>query len=1010
MATSRYSYLRQYAPYISPYNVDVIKDVMAYKQGRVDANRARMYEQIDYLMGQELAKPQDREYLRTRMSDTIARINEQFDGVDLSSDGVTRAIQGEISSVLDDKVINAIAGTREYQNLMRQIEDIRTNKPQYYSPINDQEAQMPYFNWLNDGKVGSRLGALHYTPYYDYTSEITKQIKDYREANKGKKVQVPVYGQDGNQTGTLIEMNIDQMSDAQIRSFGLVQINGRAAEQMRIEANYLARTNQMFHNPAAFATYATDYLTRFDREVNALEAKMNSLGDESIAKTLYGSQLQEAKNLRASMRSNVNSLISNYSPQAAAQFVIQNNFLDGLASTWKYDNTSFERKKDEAYYAYQQEKRAQEEFTYNLMLTKANIEGQQLQNRLDQLRVGAAENNPLLLFSSRNRSSGSGSSGSGTTPEGYTSIFLDTPPVSVDQGATLGNRNLVQEFSDKIVADGTARRTNLESFYARFTRDHNDDVQEILAAASANPEIYGGMTPQETVYQWLKNNNDIKTKYLNGSDREEIRALYESIRDYDDEILNNEDLISSAERIGVFNSLDDYSNEIGASMLGVNSGFGIGNKRRDLGDAVLIASLIGGRISPQTYPTTAPGGSASSLARPTDYATVRTNGNGTLFTSILKRYSDRTGERFNPSDYFIIEGEDVRLKSGITVDENTPTIVRNIIELMNDGSAMGFIRRNSDAIEDVANQTLESFNRELANSTFSRGFRKFVWTSGMTGDLKEQFDRMYSMYTGKVTGLGQVVNDEYKKATETIELGVSYEGGQLKRYLVRNGDFGTAVEITDQELIQNGIPNYVSDGKYRVEDYESGYADITFADYKTAWGPLYAQRLEEDLLIKGVSYKSQFKNTLQNLVQTRASLFSQEGLQEMNNIINELVDLSDQLTVKNHGEKNGRINNMIIEFYDRDDKGNRKARPIVAQTQRVDGDFADWHHHILRQAPQKFYVDFVTEALMQYLELVAKNKAINKQLSNGIITDDCYLNDLLIFGRRKRNAGREQQQ
>lgn len=1008
MATSRYSYLRQYAPYVSPYNVDVIKDVMAYKQGRVDANRARMYEQIDYLMGQELAKPQDREYLRTRMSDTIARINEQFDGVDLSSDGVTRAIQGEISSVLDDKVINAIAGTREYQNLMRQIEDIRTNKPQYYSPINDQEAQMPYFNWLNDGKVGSRLGALHYTPYYDYTSEITKQIKDYREANKGKKVQVPVYGQDGNQTGTLIEMNVDQMSDAQIRSFGLVQINGRAAEQMRIEANYLARTNQMFHNPAAFATYATDYLTRFDREVNALEAKMNSLGDESIAKTLYGSQLQEAKNLRASMRSNVNSLISNYSPQAAAQFVIQNNFLDGLASTWKYDNTSFERKKDEAYYAYQQEKRAQEEFTYNLMLTKANIEGQQLQNRLDQLRIGAAENNPLLLFSSRNKSSGSRSSGSGTTLEGYTSVFLDTPPVSVDQGATLGSRNLMQEFSDKIVADGTARRTNLESFYARFTRDHNDDVQEILAAASINPEIYGGMTPQETVYQWLKNNNDIKTKYLNGSDREEIRALYESIRDYDDEMLSNEDLISVAEKNGVFDSLDNYSHNTGLQILALNPELGIGNKRSDLGDAALMASLIGVRRDPQVTMT---GGTRGGSYIPSgDSAKIRTSDNASMFTAMLKRYSDRTGERFNPLDYFVINGEDISLKPNLVIDENTPSIVRNIAALSNSNSFAAYVNNNARDIRSNMNSTLEAFNRELGNSTFSRGFRKFIWKSSMTGDLKEQFDRVYGMYTGKVTGLGQVVNDEYEKSTATIELGVSYEGGQLKHYLVRNGDFGTAVEITDQELIQNGIPNYVLDGKYRVEDYESGYADITFADYKTSWGPLYAQRLEEDLLIKGVSYKSQFKDTLQNLVQTRASLFSQEGLQEMNNIINELVDLSDQLAVKNHGEKNGRINNMIIEFYDRDDKGNRKARPIVAQTQRVDGDFADWHHHILRQAPQKFYVDFVTEVMMQYLELVAKNKAINKQPSNGIITDDCYLNDLLIFGRRKRNAGREQQQ
>lgn len=94
---SQYSILRQYAPYVSPYNIDLVKDVMMYKQQKVDAAREKIYTQVDYLMGQEIDKPEARAYMEDKMSGVIANINQKFKGVDLSSDGVTRAIQGEIS-------------------------------------------------------------------------------------------------------------------------------------------------------------------------------------------------------------------------------------------------------------------------------------------------------------------------------------------------------------------------------------------------------------------------------------------------------------------------------------------------------------------------------------------------------------------------------------------------------------------------------------------------------------------------------------------------------------------------------------------------------------------------------------------------------------------------------------------------------------------------------------------------------------------------------------------------
>lgn len=292
---SQYSILRQYAPYVSPYNIDLVKDVMMYKQQKVDAAREKIYTQVDYLMGQEIDKPEARAYMEDKMSGVIANINQKFKGVDLSSDGVTRAIQGEISSVLDDTVINAIAGTKEGKRVMKEIESIKQNHPELYSPINEWHALDPYYKWRSDGKAGSRLGGLHYSPYVDYTKEINKLVSDFRKNNEGKKIQTTEYDVKGNPTGGIIEVNVDELTDSQIRNFVSANLSDNMRNQMRIEASYMAATNPVFSNPDLVSQYIGSYVERYDRHIGALEAKKKSVGDNKAIIDRIDSQIQEAK-------------------------------------------------------------------------------------------------------------------------------------------------------------------------------------------------------------------------------------------------------------------------------------------------------------------------------------------------------------------------------------------------------------------------------------------------------------------------------------------------------------------------------------------------------------------------------------------------------------------------------------------------------------------------------------------------------------------------------------------
>ena len=359
---SQYSILRQYAPYVSPYNIDLVKDVMMYKQQKVDAAREKIYTQVDYLMGQEIDKPEARAYMEDKMSGVIANINQKFKGVDLSSDGVTRAIQGEISSVLDDTVINAIAGTKEGKRVMKEIESIKQNHPELYSPINEWHALDPYYKWRSDGKAGSRLGGLHYSPYVDYTKEINKLVSDFRKNNEGKKIQTTEYDVKGNPTGGIIEVNVDELTDSQIRNFVSANLSENMRNQMRIEASYMAATNPVFSNPDLVSQYIGSYVERYDKHIGALEAKKKSVGDNKDIIDRIDSQIQEAKNQKAEAKREADMIIASSDPVAAANFVVTNNLFDKMVDAWRYDNTSFERKKDDLYFARLAEDRAQQKF------------------------------------------------------------------------------------------------------------------------------------------------------------------------------------------------------------------------------------------------------------------------------------------------------------------------------------------------------------------------------------------------------------------------------------------------------------------------------------------------------------------------------------------------------------------------------------------------------------------------------------------------------------------------
>lgn len=352
MASSQYSILRQYTPYTTPYNIDLIKDVMVYKQGQVDANRARMNQQMDYLMGQQIDKPEAREYMQNKMMGIIDRVNDMYRGADLSSDGITRSIQGEISSVLDSTVMNAIAGSKEGRRMQEYISDLKLNHPELYSPVNEYAAMKPYYEWVNDGNAGSRLGSLSYIPYTDYNKEMRTAMDSIMKLHKGQKIQQPVLDKDGNPTGQMMEITRDMMTPQQAASIAMSSLSQNALNQMHMEAAYMADMNPNQFSFNSIMAFNQQSVMNQEDYIRSLEAKLAGAGsDNELAKNIQN-ELNGAKRDLTEMKKNLASLTpDNYNPAMGAQMVVENTFKQNAANMYSYDNSSITIGKDEVYWA-----------------------------------------------------------------------------------------------------------------------------------------------------------------------------------------------------------------------------------------------------------------------------------------------------------------------------------------------------------------------------------------------------------------------------------------------------------------------------------------------------------------------------------------------------------------------------------------------------------------------------------------------------------------------------------
>lgn len=860
MASSQYSILRQYTPYTTPYNIDLIKDVMVYKQGQVDANRARMNQQMDYLMGQRIDKPEAREYMQNKMMGIIDRVNDMYRGADLSSDGITRSIQWEISSVLDSTVINAIAGSKEGRRMQEYISDLKLNHPEMYSPVNEYAAMKPYYEWVNDGKAGSRLGSLSYIPYTDYNKEMRTAMDSIMKLHKGQKIQRPVLDKDGNPTGQMMEITRDMMTPQQAASIAMSSLSQNALNQMHMEASYMADMNPNQFSFNSIMAFSQQSVMDQEDYIRSLEAKLAGAGsDNELAKNIQN-ELNGAKRDLTEMKKNLSSLTpDNYNPAMGAQMVVENTFKQNAANMYSYDNSSITIGKDEVYWA--RKSLEMQERNYNLQLQKMDLEAKKWEDafnykrnkdqaefaykqeadvaRLQYLRDKDAAKYELEMqkLARKYRAGLSGRSASQAVQYG---LYESLNPAS---GAITFSRKEYDDTSinEKISENDNETFTKLKSSGEQLLnalgKQNVDRINAYIKERLKDPTSgYQNLTKEEQVLRYFQENSGLTNEMFDliPNDKERTKAtdafvaLNSASNEMDiinDRVKAENDLLYSMS----INVMGDIASNTGVSFDNVASYELERAADKNEGKRLIYYKNVYGKSVP---------GSAEKLFTADQLSQMNSRVN-----AILKVYN---GEKYTP----------IYLQNFAVLDEKSGKYY--IPQRKYEESDMTYISRviNSDAPlnDDTRKKLDEYYKANVDNDIYEKGI----------SDIRKEYINFYhnpkqTFQTGlketdprysTMESLKSLFESETKSSLTSMQ-SISYEktdsvgddGRPIYRITVNapvtkdNEKVGNSVEVSELDLISSKVPVMPDREWTDIGGYKSGLISPTFAKDTVMWYP-----------------------------------------------------------------------------------------------------------------------------------------------------------------------------
>lgn len=161
----------QFNPYIQQLPVEAMVTVGMEKQQRYDQGLQRIQSQIDQVAGLSIVRPQDKEYLQSKLNDLGSKLKSVAAG-DFSNYQLVNSVAGMAGSVAKDaNIISAVQSTAQRKALQEKIQkDTDAGK---YNPANNYLFNQTDQEWFNDPNVGAS-----YSGYYRTPIDVWGKIKD----------------------------------------------------------------------------------------------------------------------------------------------------------------------------------------------------------------------------------------------------------------------------------------------------------------------------------------------------------------------------------------------------------------------------------------------------------------------------------------------------------------------------------------------------------------------------------------------------------------------------------------------------------------------------------------------------------------------------------------------------------------------------------------------------------------------------------------------------------------
>lgn len=255
----------------SSINQPLIEKVLSVRQGRYDANKAKVDQTLAIYQNQLRGlRDEDNQYISARLQEAKA-LMDNYGNRDFSLSTTTDTLLSSLKSVTEDPIIqSAVINKRIYDEYNLQADEVRKKNQDLYSDLNYQYGlkQSGYREYL-DGKV-KNLNKVNYINAYDES----KEFKEFSE-NLDKyadDIEKSVNGNDGY----IYTQKGKRLTEGDIRSRIDSLLSDKAKQQMKINAWGTYEQQGVAGTLEAFSKYKQTELGNLDIQLNDAELQFKN--------------------------------------------------------------------------------------------------------------------------------------------------------------------------------------------------------------------------------------------------------------------------------------------------------------------------------------------------------------------------------------------------------------------------------------------------------------------------------------------------------------------------------------------------------------------------------------------------------------------------------------------------------------------------------------------------------------------------------------------------------------